>query len=71
MECTQENLLPRTSLPLDWLVWAVTVVCRIEGGRAQLEGPVVPEAGEDGNLQREEREQQDSDATVLTGTQTD
>lgn len=45
------------SLTLEWLVGVgLTVVCGMKGGPGELEGPVVPETGEDGDLQREERE---------------
>lgn len=61
------------SLTLEWLVGlGLTVVCRLKGGAGGLEGPVVPETGEDGDLQREEREHKTvGDATVWTATQTD
>lgn len=40
-----------------WLVGVgLTVVYGMKAGLGELEGPVVPETGEDGDLQREERE---------------
>lgn len=58
--------------------WSVglglTVVCRMKGVAGELEGPVVPETGEDRDLQQggEEREQKTvGHAEVLTGTLTD
>lgn len=60
------------SLTLEWLVGlGLTVVCGLKGGGGWgLEGPVVPETGEDGDLQRGEREHKTVTIT-LTGTQTD
>lgn len=70
-ECTRITSFPGRPLHLSgWLVWVVTVVCRMNGSLAELEGPVVPETGEDRDLQRGEREQQDGVATALTGSQT-